>query len=122
MLNETEKSLVKALRSGVYRQAQEKLRDGNRFCCLGVLCDITGLGIWVPDEAWSFTTEGGELERWILPDSVREHIGWSAPEGILSVRDRVGKFTTLASLNDEGLTFDQIADVIEAGLVRREEN
>ena len=31
-----------ALRSGKYRQAQNRLRKDDAFCCLGVLCDIVG--------------------------------------------------------------------------------
>ena len=31
---------VAALRSGKYKQGHGGLRDGDRFCCLGVLCDI----------------------------------------------------------------------------------
>lgn len=31
-----------ALRSGKYFQGRGRLRVGNTFCCLGVLCDING--------------------------------------------------------------------------------
>lgn len=33
---------IKALRSGEYKQAQNKLKNTqkNSFCCLGVLCDL----------------------------------------------------------------------------------
>lgn len=36
---------VKALRSGGYRQGIGKLRSGDEFCCLGVLCQIAGVEI-----------------------------------------------------------------------------
>ena len=29
-----------ALRSGNYQQGKGQLKDGDRYCCLGVLCDI----------------------------------------------------------------------------------
>lgn len=49
-----------ALRSGDYEQGTGRLRTGNRFCCLGVLCDLhskeTGAG------RWEGAGEGGE--RW----------------------------------------------------------
>ena len=31
---------IAALLSGDYTQGQERLRDGDRYCCLGVLCDL----------------------------------------------------------------------------------
>jgi hypothetical protein len=31
---------VKALRSGEYKQGRNRLRDGDSFCCLGVLCNL----------------------------------------------------------------------------------
>lgn len=31
---------MEALRSGEYPQTQGRLRDGNGFCCLGVLVDL----------------------------------------------------------------------------------
>ena len=38
---------LEALRSGKYEQTQGTLRDGDAFCCLGVLCDLTGRGKWI---------------------------------------------------------------------------
>lgn len=35
---------VAALRSGEYQQGRHILHGTGRFCCLGVLCDIYGLG------------------------------------------------------------------------------
>lgn len=51
MKNENTKKWLKALRSGKYKQTQNKLRSvDNKFCCLGVLCDVykkeTGDGKW----------------------------------------------------------------------------
>ena len=31
---------LKALRSGKYKQGKGELREGGKFCCLGVLCDL----------------------------------------------------------------------------------
>lgn len=41
---------VKALRSGKYIQGTGRLRVGDSYCCLGVACDISGLGEWVKGE------------------------------------------------------------------------
>lgn len=48
MMNpEWKKKWLEALRSGKYVQGQNVLRsDGNRYCCLGVLCDLQGEGAW----------------------------------------------------------------------------
>lgn len=40
---------VSALRSGRYTQVSHKLRHGDSFCCIGVLCDI------LPNREWSIT-------------------------------------------------------------------
>lgn len=38
---------LKALRSGEYAQGVGRLRTNkDEFCCLGVLCDISGKGVW----------------------------------------------------------------------------
>lgn len=38
---------IVALRSGKYTQGHGRLRDGvGQMCCLGVLCEISGLGEW----------------------------------------------------------------------------
>ena len=34
------KKWVAALRSGKYEQGKEALRNGDKYCCLGVLCEI----------------------------------------------------------------------------------
>lgn len=31
---------VKALKSGEYKQGTDFLKNGNKYCCLGVLCDL----------------------------------------------------------------------------------
>ena len=40
------KKWLAALRSGEYEQATGELRDAVGFCCLGVACDISGVGKW----------------------------------------------------------------------------
>jgi hypothetical protein len=37
---------VEALESGRYKQGTGRLRDRDCYCCLGVLCDISGVGEW----------------------------------------------------------------------------
>lgn len=43
MTPELKAKWIAALRSGEYQQGRGRLRtDDNRFCCLGVLCAVTG--------------------------------------------------------------------------------
>lgn len=50
------KKWVAALRSGEYEQGRELLREGNRFCCLGVLCDLHAKQT---KRAWEGSSYGG---------------------------------------------------------------
>ena len=96
---EHRKQWVQALRSDSYQQAQGKLRGAHDgFCCLGVACDISGLGEW---------DDGGYLgERGSLPDQVMDWLG---------LEDAAGGYiaSSLSNLNDVGVTFEAIADMIE---------
>lgn len=38
---------LKALRSGKFKKGKEALKTGNKFCCLGVACEI---GLAVPEK------------------------------------------------------------------------
>lgn len=110
--------LVKALRSGIYKQGKAALVDDNdRFCCLGVACNISVMELdWVKGEStgrWYIDGESGEL-----PTSIQEEYGFVDIIG--SRRDHspllIGGeyYDSLANANDHGATFKQIADYIEA--------
>lgn len=71
---------VKALRSGRYSQTREMLKDGNGYCCLGVLLSVSKAGRWTPDGGYrigaredSYLCEGelgdGMLKRFGITDS-----------------------------------------------------
>lgn len=105
---------IQALRSGGYKQADGVLRNGDKFCCLGVACDLYAQDH--PDAHWGDRLpfaefyEDGESDGYndLLPPAVRDWLGlrtygarWF--DGALS----------LAQMNDEGATFTEIADVIE---------
>ena len=66
------KKWLKALRSGKYKQGRDALRIGNKFCCLGVLCDLVDSGPWVEagddfDDYYYYA-----YEYYFLPDKVVE--------------------------------------------------
>lgn len=117
--------LTAALRSGDYGQTQGGLRDGNRFCCLGVACDVyhrkTYKGSWEVDDSFRIY---GWINNINLPDPVASWYGFITandnsgggdvriPElTVISTRRELN--TYLAYLNDQGFTFSQIADIID---------
>lgn len=124
--NPAERRLIDALRSGRYKQttgALERIRLGDcgepvGCCCLGVACRESRTAIKVAYDG----DEGVvtfDLFMHFLPDTVQDELEWSTDTGLLTFIDRHKVWLSLSTLNDEGFTFDQIADVIEAGLVTR---
>ena len=105
---EHRKQWVEALRSGKYQQATGQLRnpETDGMCCLGVACDISGLGRWnETDYSTLARNYYGDLGA---PGS--EMLSW------LGLSDGCGDFAggALTELNDNGKTFSEIADIIEA--------
>lgn len=114
MNKEIKQRWVEALRSGKYKQGKAALRRKDRFCCLGVLCDITQTKKcqWKPkNRILGAYTIGGQTE--VLPKAVvsRCRLAGENPSVIYK-----GKRTTLAQLNDEGVRFKTIAKLIEEQL------
>lgn len=103
---------VAALRSGQYKQGVNCLRDGDTFCCLGVLCDV------VEPTGWNHNCLYGD-DRYHPPHSVADVAGF-APKSLIEKRipqvEINGKFCPLALHNDSGRTFQEIADAIEEQL------
>jgi len=100
---------LEALRSGKYDQTSGHLRDGNSFCCLGVLCNIFNEAGWDRSEGpyeWSFG-EGPDERRevGVLPSNFRNTYGIDS-----------GTETRLIEMNDDGVPFSRIADYIEVKL------
>lgn len=98
---------VAALRSGNYPQTKGRLRDANGFCCFGVLCDLKD------HTAWS-ASGNYEYQSALPPVSVRQFSGIDALDDIEV--EIYGTYKPLARHNDDGRTFAEIADAIEAQL------
>lgn len=87
---------VEALRSGKYKQGARYLKKNGRYCCLGVLCEITGFQS--------------------LSDKGLSDLGNPISSGL---GDIDSLHTSLAQLNDRdytwgtNLNFDEIADIIQ---------
>lgn len=135
-LNDAEIELIKALRSGEFKQIKNCLHTSEGYCCLGVACEISKLGNWSyqfyneDTDDYNYTPEPAnhndeatylDVSSEILPIKVQWRLNWSDEAGILEFVDLNKGRMNLTILNDNGFTFDQIADVIEAGLILKME-
>ena len=111
------KRWIKALRSGKYKQAKMALKDNQGgMCCLGVLCDVTKRetgGHWKGNEFFD-KKENANYNPNLLPDFVANILDMPS-NGILKRRYYTtnGYQEALTSLNDNGLSFKQIANIID---------
>jgi hypothetical protein len=109
---------VNALRSGEYNQTKERLRKGENFCCLGVLCDLHFVEVgelgWLEatsnyDDHYKYHGFSGEL-----PDVV---LSWSGLERSNPYLDYENEARMISELNDDyDLSFEQLAQLIEEQL------
>lgn len=117
---------VAALRSGDYEQGKSWLRKAGvdsvqRYCCLGVLCDLSankGEGEWIAGNRFLFAgDEEISSSSTHLPKNLAGALGLSnnTPYIGLSLWE-IYSLTELNDDDDDALTFDQIADMIECFL------
>lgn len=102
-----------ALRSGDYIQGHGRLREGNTFCCLGVLCDLyakeTGVE-WQKEESGHCAFDHASF----LPNCVMH---WAGLEDHDPIPKLGGASCTLSYFNDvRRAGFNEIADHVERGL------
>lgn len=112
---------AKALRSGNFRQKRYSLAsfETNERCCLGVACDISGLGEWsgmVAGYAAVFWSNNLTASGMVLPEKVSEWLGYDGvynPHILVSKDDSKGMLA-FSELNDNLLlSFEDIAALIE---------
>ena len=104
MMNPTVKAKwIAALRSGEYQQGQYALRTpDNKFCCLGVLCDVVDPTKWGHDYSYSYD---GNWDDVLIPSGLSSELGIGfATQDILSKK------------NDDGYSFNEIAEWVEENL------
>ena len=114
-LEENRTKWLGALRSGEYKQADGYLKIDGKFCCLGVACEISGLGEWIEEsplapKASSYNIEGENPVNSVLPETVRGWLGLESVEGAILN----GEGFSLTYRNDNGYSFEKIADIIES--------
>lgn len=91
-VTEFRKKWAEALRSGEYFQTRECLHDDDGYCCLGVACKVIDPNYEVPP---LFTFGSAPMRTDLL-----KYL-------------RGGSIDILATFNDSGRTFQEIADRIE---------
>ena len=97
--------LVTALRSGKYKRGKGQLRDDDKFCCLGVACDISGVGEWQGD-AYVVKKWGAGFAT--LPGPVAKYFGFNENDPFLTDGTRA------STVNDAWKkSFKVIADMFE---------
>lgn len=112
---------VAALRSGKYEQGRTNLNSRNKFCCLGVACEVYQEHVGGLEVKEITNSDGQRVVTYnghnaLTPQIVKSWLG---------LRDYLGDFDdpikiddqlchTLAGLNDHGKPFTFIADVIES--------
>ncbi len=107
-----------ALRSGKYKQTNSALRRGGEnegMCCLGVLCDL------VDPSKWGSLEESGII-LWdgysaLPPDELSNQIC----KLFHIIDDFSDEHESVATYNDAGTGFSQIADIIESDYPRTRE-
>lgn len=115
MNNEVKSLWTSKLRSGEYRQTRSCLKFGDSFCCLGVLTDLY---LKAHNLKWGESIFQGYMLG--LPTPVWE---WAGLRGgtcfdpHVDVKEGLQTYErSLSELNDGGVSFGVIADLIEAQL------
>lgn len=114
MNKELKQKWLAALRSGEYKQGEGKLYNplDNSYCCLGVLCDL----VRDPKEDW----QKCENQYMITINDIEiGQNGWAMSFGDGPIPDGfplAWHQKRIAVRNDDGQTFEQIADWIDENL------
>lgn len=103
---------AQALESGEYKQNFFALRNGDKFCCLGVLCNLHA------QTHPEFAAKQNEINKYagkgaFLPKIVMKWAGINdecvSMPNIFGIRER---FKSLSYKNDNGHSFKEIANII----------
>ena len=107
--------LVKALRSGAYKQgAHQLVSDKDEFCCLGVACNISKQPLEWKRRGGAWRMSGASAT---LPAAIQEEFGFYSDggdrrDGKFFIIDGI-KYWNLMDANDSDVSFEDIADYIE---------
>lgn len=106
------------LRSGEYEQGEGILKKNGKFCCLGVLCDMAvKAGVVketvVEDYDYTYSRYGVDGRTSYLPSEV---VSWAGLGNSYGDPKLFGPSLDLPRMNDKGISFTDIANVIEDNL------
>lgn len=110
-MNQTEAraAWVAALRSGQYAQGRAHLCKESKHCCLGVACELAiADGVEIERKICNTTLVRFNGNSGAMPLAAMSWLGLREPDG--SLKD--GR--SLASLNDQGYSFEALAQIIES--------
>jgi hypothetical protein len=115
---------LEALRSGKYEQGTTYLKNGDKYCCLGVLCDVVGVEPELLSERSTRSAFEGEENVYLFDGSksflsprIANDVDLRTMGEFRRVVEYKGQeFDSLVQMNDRGLSFAEIADVIEQQL------
>jgi hypothetical protein len=134
MIKEIADRWVEALRSGNYPQGRWELHtDDDRYCCLGVLCELAVRDMVIsppvkmsfrhwyagetkvpPPVVWQWAGMFDGLARTVTHRMLKEKFGDKIASPLYPDNGEGDNVTfNLASLNDSGVPFTVIADIIE---------
>jgi hypothetical protein len=123
MNREIKKRWVAALRSGKYRQSCGHLREDDCYCALGVLCDLFVQEHEHEGVSWDKTLGQYYFVRYekdqatyyyeFLPPVVMKWAGVRHENPEFFVEESEDCFTVADLNDDQALSFDQIATIIE---------
>ena len=105
-----------ALRSGAYKQGRYKLCYNDKYCCLGVLCDILKNELDLKIEVYESNIQlhgkglSFDNEKTVLPEKI---CSIARIDNIGNIHELVDGCASLMGLNDIGKSFMEIADIIE---------
>lgn len=122
MNQEWKEKWVAALRSGEYAQTRGRLHTKDGYCCLGVLEDLVAKekgDEWHLSKSGRCFLIGAEENSDVLRRSTMELVKLRDVNPMISSEETfpsLPRRSTLASANDSGYNFEQIADIIESQL------
>jgi hypothetical protein len=108
---ESKQKWIAALRSGDYKQARATLHHDGSYCCLGVWCAVNGYTVGEDS-----IIEDGDTKPYsgflVAPDGSRQDCELVVKSEAIGVSTEMQM--DLATMNDNGASFSDIADWIEA--------
>lgn len=121
MNKEVKQLWVKALRSTEFKQGRSKLKSGDAFCCSGVLTELYRVSSENSGIDWERGESFGGRARTLCPQvmnwaGITNTQMFTVHNALISKYPGTKPFMLLPDLNDAGVSFEDLASLIEAQL------